>query len=961
VSSAANDGVNGNAWVARAGTFTRLRFWASLLLSVLLLTGLALAQNSVITEIIIHGNRRIPAETVKARMFSKAGDVYDQAALERDFNSLWNTGYFDDIRFEREETPKGWRVHVYVKEKPTIREIKYVGLNSISQSDVLDRFKERKVSLTQESQYDPTKVKKAEVVIKELLSEHGRQFSNIVTEIRPIPPAAVGVTFVVKEGPKVKVGRIRFEGNKKIKSRTLRASMKNLKPLGVPHSIFLENIFARTYNASRLSEDAERVRDAYQQKGYFKALIQDPQTKIRDTGGGFHIPLIQKGGGKVVDITIPIEEGERFHLKEVKFTGNKAVNNTPALRRLIPMKDGELFNVEMVRKGIKNLRDAYGELGYINFTPVPNTDIDDEHHLITLTFDLDEGKPFYVRRVEFKGNTTTRDKVIRRELAVEEGQVYNKKLWELSLLRLNQLGYFEPLKTEEQGGERSDEVKQNNQEGTVDITLKVKEKGKNSIGLSGGVSGLAGSFIGLSYETNNFLGLGETLNVTASVGSRQRNLMFGFTEPYMFDRPLQVGFTVFSQRFNFNQAQEASILSNQQLNLPENVLQSLQNFSQSRTGFTMSGSYPLKRSFKRIGLTYSFDTSSVTVFSQFSALYFQELNFRNISGPDSLKGIVTSKLLPSFTTNTIDNPMRPHRGRSLFIGGDIAGLGGNVSFVRPVLEYKRWTPMRGIKPNREGRNTFGFRIQASHVSGYLGRVAPPFERFFMGGDTDIRGFDIRAISPVAFFVERLDFPVTNPDGTSVLKDPNNPRQGVVTVPIPVHRIIFPGGDTQVIANAEYRIPIIGPVTLAPFLDAGIDAITRPSQLQVNAGQLNTLNTTAFGCPALDASFNCLGGVSQPFGKNLHIVSASNWRPRVSTGLELQVIMPVVNAPMRVYWAYNPLRLDTFTQTPNAITRSMFPPGGAGDFSFQQAVSNFALGWRLKEPSKTFRFTVATTF
>ncbi|MGZ4836177.1 MAG: outer membrane protein assembly factor BamA, partial [Terriglobales bacterium] len=136
---------------------------------------------------------------------------------------------------------------------------------------------------------------------------------------------------------------------------------------------------------------------------------------------------------------------------------------------------------------------------------------------------------------------------------------------------------------------------------------------------------------------------------------------------------------------------------------------------------------------------------------------------------------------------------------------------------------------------------------------------------------------------------------------------------------------------------------------------------RPSALQVNSTQLTTLNTTAFGCPALDIAFNCVGGVSQSFSKGLKIVSASNWRPRASTGVELQVIMPVVNAPFRIYWAYNPLRLNTSTETPNLITRSMFPVGGAGDFSYQQAVSTFAPGWKLKEPKTTFRFTVATTF
>src|ERR1017187_4635309 len=165
------------------------------------------AQQGVIEEIIIHGNRRIPADTIRARMFTRPGDVYDQAALERDFNSLWNTGYFDDLRIEREQSPKGWRIHVYVKEKPTIREIKYVGLSTVSQSDVLDKFKERKVGLTQESQYDPTKVKKAEVVIKELLAAHGRQFATVRSEVRPIPPAAVALTFVVKGGPKEEGGK----------------------------------------------------------------------------------------------------------------------------------------------------------------------------------------------------------------------------------------------------------------------------------------------------------------------------------------------------------------------------------------------------------------------------------------------------------------------------------------------------------------------------------------------------------------------------------------------------------------------------------------------------------------------------------------------------------------------------------------------------------------------------------
>jgi outer membrane protein insertion porin family len=550
------------------------------------------AQTDVISEINVQGNRRIPSETIKARIFTHPGDIYDPGGLERDFNALWNTGYFEDIRFTREQTPKGWRLIIQVKEKPTIREISYVGLSSVTTSDVLDRFKEAKVGLSVENQYDPTKVKKAEVAIKGLLGEHGRQFSTIKTEVRQIPPAAVGITFVIKEGPKVKVGKIKFEGNKNVKTRTLRYAMKNLRPLGVPHSIFLENIFARTYDATKLDEDTERVRNEYQNRGYFKVIVNQPKTQIHDTGHqGMHIPLLQGGRGKAVDITMPIEEGDRYTLGSITFKNNKAVSNTKALRNLFPIKDGEVFSKEKVAKGLENLRKAYGEQGYINFTSVPETRFDDEKKLIFLDIDVDEGKQFYVRRIEFQGNTTTRDKVIRREVALEEGNIYNSRLWELSLLRLNQLGYFDQLKPDDPN---ITDRKLDEKDGLVDLTLKVKEKGKNSVGLNGGVSGLEGAFVGINYATNNFLGLGETLQVQASIGNLARSIRFGFTQPYLFDRPLQFGFNVYVNKVSYNQARQLSIFSGQNLNLPNTVLQNLQNYTQSSVGFTSSLSYPLQ-------------------------------------------------------------------------------------------------------------------------------------------------------------------------------------------------------------------------------------------------------------------------------------------------------------------------------------------------------------------------------
>jgi outer membrane protein insertion porin family len=321
------------------------------------------------------GNRRIPKESVLARLFSRQNDLYDPLVVERDFNSLWNTGYFENVRIERVDTPKCVQLVIYVHEKPTIREIYYKGLNAVTQSDVLERFKKAKVPLSVESQFDMTKVTRAVAVLKDLLAEHGHQFATIVPQIKTIPPAAVSITFNIKEGPTVKVGKIAFQGNNNLSDRTLRNAMKNLRPIGVPHSIILENLFARTFDASKLDEDTDRVRQAYRDRGYFKAQTSDPTTHVRDAGG-LNPFTLRPSKGKRIDILMPVDEGERYRLGGITFKGNKAITNTRALRAQFAQKDGEYFNATMFGKGMEQLRKAYGEQGYINFVgnPVPRVD-----------------------------------------------------------------------------------------------------------------------------------------------------------------------------------------------------------------------------------------------------------------------------------------------------------------------------------------------------------------------------------------------------------------------------------------------------------------------------------------------------------------------------------------------------------------------------------------------------------
>jgi len=260
----------------------------------------------------------------------------------------------------------------------------------------------------------------------------------------------------------------------------------------------------------------------------------------------------------------------------------------------------------------------------------------------------------------------------------------------------------------------------------------------------------------------------------------------------------------------------------------------------------------------------------------------------------------------------------------------------------------------------------GFTPHTVVVSGFGGLVAPPFQRAYMGGENDLRGFDIRSVSPVAFLPSVGTITLTNPDGTPVLRDPQNPRAGNVTVPIPIDQITFPGGDLSLVTNLEYRITIYGPVALAPFVDLGIDPIVRKSQLQIASQQYLSVIGTAFGCPVLSQTVTANtcspGSVLNPApSQDLQVLGSTNWRPRMSTGLELQMFLPVINAPFRIYWAYNPLRLNSPANPPIPITRGMFPAGQAGDYTYALAKGTYAPSFLLREPRKTFRFTVATTF
>jgi outer membrane protein insertion porin family len=577
-------------------------------------------------------------------------------------------------------------------------------------------------------------------------------------------------------------------------------------------------------------------------------------------------------------------------------------------------RPGDLYSAGQLRKGFENLKTFYGEGGFYTFNSDPSFKFRDEDNpddkTIDLTINVDTGKQYSIRRISFYGNTTTRDKVIRRELGLQEGNVFNSRVLRMDLLRINQLGFFDEIKEEDAHVDPNDPVSSlveksatDEKTGTLDINIKVAEKGKNTIGLSGGASAIGGSFIGLNYSTNNFLGYGETIAADIQAGTRQSNFVLSMTEPYFRDRPIALGFSVSATTFHYDQARDSFGLDPN--NLPQGLgLESRLNYDQRQNGFSIFSQYPLRvfNRFARVGLTYQFSNSQTSAVNPATEAYFQAVVAQQ---DDSFASSVGSgfstfrarKISPSFVYSTVDNPNFPTSGRSYSASMEFTGgaLGGNVNMLRPAVEFRYYRPMT------KRRNVFAIRLAGSHVRGFSGLTVPFYERYMIGGEYDIRGFENRALSPISFVTRNLPAidPITGGTATRPYDD-----------------IAYVGGDTQGILNLEYRIRIIGPVTVSPFFDLGNTWVTRKQEL-----------TRSF----VDTD----GSLAK---ETARFLAGTNSGFRASTGVEIGVILPMFNVPFRLIFGYNPLRLNRETIGPTT-----------------------GLPFLLKQPEKVMKFSIGRTF
>jgi outer membrane protein insertion porin family len=601
-----------------------------------------------------------------------------------------------------------------------------------------------------------------------------------------------------------------------------------------------------------------------------------------------------------------VTEGKVYRVGELKVDGNSIFSEQQILG-FVGLKKGEIADGKRLQDALyEDLKKVYGGQGFVNYEAEPETDTKDNpanpnEGIVDITIHIIEGKQFTLRRLEFTGNTFTRDKVMRREFLLNEGDIYNQQYVDVSVARLNQTQYFDPIDKDQDIEVRTDDEK-----GDVDLIVKVKEKGRQQISFNGGLSGIGGSFFGLENSTNNLAGRGEVLSLSLGAGNRQRNLQFSYQQPYFHDRPVSVGFSVFASKYHFfgegtYLSQNTSLVNSLLFDPLATVTTDESNlFTQTTYGANVFATAPLSEfffkkrrftQFSRIGLTYQISATSITdppVNSSADPAARIPVIYRQ-------PNILTSRITGTFVYDTRQpaaNGIDTNSGKQLSMSLGFSGLGGDVRTYSPAVTYSQFIPIRNKKS--KSPEVLAFRILATTIGtwsltdkvrnanslSFIGGV-PAYERFFLGSENDIRGYDSRAIGPIAPFdtyvTARNVVVATNASGTPDTNTGLNSRDaseiaslgaltgvGGANPALFSRNFRFIGGDTEILGNFEYRRPIFGPASIAAFADIGsvfnlrnagqqvINSEFLPDATFLGAGRLTALGL--INTPVLESSF-----------------------------------------------------------------------------------------------------------
>jgi outer membrane protein insertion porin family len=810
-------------------------------------------------------------------------DATTEQTMLADFKRLWATNFLDDLSIEVtdhtfENGTVGKMVVYHMEERERIKIVDYrdtdeKSISIIKRTDIDTKLRERNIELRLDSFRDDGTIRRVEGVLRELMAEKGftnAEVSHRVTAVNG-GPKLVNVTFIVGEGPKLKIRDVEFVGNSAISDGKLEKRIKENKPKN-PFYGWISG--GGTYKENAFEEDAAKVVEYYQNHGYPQARVGQPEIKTLEN--------TKDGKTRWIQLRIPVTEGERYKFGTLNFEGNKVVRSE-GLKSLYKIAPGDWYSRKVLQDGNKKAQEIYGGAGYMEFTPFPMLAYSDDPSRpertlaaqvpaalaevttpdpaaaakakanpkagtppsVDITMRIDEGPQYFVNRITFTGNTTTRDNVIRREMRLVEGGIFNTEALKYSVRRLNQLGYFKELK----GDDHDMHVEKTpNKENNVDVTLKFEEQNRNQLTFGAGVSQYEGFFGQLGFQTSNFLGRGESLTLSVQAGDRAQNYQLAFTEPFLFDRNITGGFDVYNRS-----------------------LQYIGYYTQKSRGLNLVFGFPVA-DFTRMFMNYSFEKVRMTDLNE--ALFDTSCIVR----PTGCQTISSLKDLSQLTPTQIEVLRRnPFVYDSLLIGQggersvskvtpsivhNTVVLGGNTQFYKPrgeAIFFFKHLP----------RTSVGFRALAEYISP-LGKTdfLPVFERLFLGGEYSVRGFDIRSIGPS----------------------------------VPGSFVVL-GGNKSLLFNAEYLISIMSQVRIVTFFDAGqVKDFGQPFSWMEPLLEVRAPTPPPLVDPFATSS---LVDPSAPGVQTLEIGRTHAFK--TSTGVELRFFMPVLNVPFRLIYAWNPSR------------------------------------------------------
>ncbi len=619
----------------------------------------------IVNSVEIKGLKRIEETAVKSKISQKVGEPISQEKVNEDIKTIFKMGYFEDAKAEIEPFEGGIKLIYVLKEKPTIVRIDFQGNKKLDDA----KLKE-KLTITTGSIADAVLIQDNANKVKAFYEEDGYWLASIVPIIRKIKPEEVGLTYQIDEGPKVKIKQIVMEGNKALSSKQIIKVMSTKK-----WGIFSFITSSGYYKKDQMELDIEKIRDLYFNNGYIKVTVEEPKINLTPDKKG-------------MIITILISEGAQFNVSSVKFSGNKVFSDD-VIRGKITLIPNKPFSKKQLRSDIFSIAELYSENGYAIANVTPDLTPDENNKLVEVFLKIDEGDKYSIGKIEISGNTKTRDKVIRREVRLDEGDTFNSKLLKRSYERINNLNFFETVEIV---------PKPQPEEKLVDLDVKVKERPTGFLSIGGGYSSVDKLIGMVDLTQGNLFGRGQLIKLRAEIGGRTTFYEINFKDPWFLDKPIAFSTSIYK------------------------ITREYIEYDKEATGFGFSFGKEFSE-YVRGDLSYNFEEATITNISEDASVIVKDQEGTN----------TTSSITPFLVRDSRDNYLDPSRGSRNSIYLTCAGIGGTNKFVKGEVDSAWYLPL--------GKTAFMLRGRFGYATGILGEELPLYERFYIGGIYTIRGLD----------------------------------------------------------------------------------------------------------------------------------------------------------------------------------------------------------------------------